>query len=268
MKRGKCSEMKNAVLHGDCLELMPRISDKSCDMILCDLPYGMTSCKWDTVIPFEPLWKEYKRVIKDRGAILLFGTEPFSSSLRLSNIKMYKYDWYWNKVNPTGFLFCKKQPLRSIEIISVFYKKFPTYNPQMTPRTKDDIKRQCYKSTLKNKTSEVWNAPYKKICNRDEMKFKYPKNILKFNAIHNSGKEKLPIPTQKPVALFEYLIKTYTNEGDLILDNCAGSGTTAIACMNTNRDYILMEKEQKYIDVINKRIAEHKQQLKLKLDET
>jgi site-specific DNA-methyltransferase (adenine-specific) len=237
----------NKVLHGDCLELMGNIPDKSIDMILCDLPYGTTECKWDTVIPFEPLWEHYKRVIKDNGAIVLFGSEPFSSKLRMSNIKNYKYDWVWDKVTAKGHLVAKIRPLQQTENISVFGKNRIMYYPQMVARPKNKIK-----TSSEGKRSEIMGGVskgYKKTYTKW-----YPKTLLKFKV------ETELHPTQKPVALFEYLIKTYTNEGDLILDNCAGSGTTAIAAIKTGRKYILMEKEKKYIDIINKRIKDELKQ--------
>src|SRR5574344_1670095 len=245
--------MINKVLQGDCLELMRNIPDKSIDMVLCDLPYGTTACKWDVIIPFEPLWEQYKRIIKDNGAIVLFGSEPFSSYLRLSNIKMYKYDWKWEKTKATGFFDAKKRPLNNFEDICVFYKKQCLYNPQMTKAQK------IYKrGFVKRKKSDCYGE--EKDFEQKETGKRYPKRIIK---IENANTKDIVHPTQKPVALFEYLIKTYTNEGDLVLDNCAGSGTTAIACMNTNRNYILMEKEQKYYDIIQDRIKEHTNQINL-----
>ncbi len=229
----------NQLYHGDCLELMKDIDDKSIDMILCDLPYGTTACKWDVIIPFEPLWEQYNRIIKDNGAIVLTASQPFTTKLIISNIKNFKYSWIWKKSKPTGFLNAKKQPLKTFEDICVFYSKQCNYNPQgiistnkLVSRTNRGNYGECSKTTLQEATG-------------------YPKNILEFPSITGIH------PTQKPVALFEYLIKTYTNEGDLVLDNCAGSGTTAIACINTNRNYILMEKEEKYCEIIRKRISEH-----------
>lgn len=237
---------ENSVLLGNCLELMKNISDKSVDMILCDLPYGTTACKWDINIPLEPLWNQYKRIIKDSGTIVLTGTEPFASLLRTSNLKMYRYDWIWDKIKGTGFLNARKQPMRNHENILVFYKKHGVYNPQMTTGHK---RKQSYRS--KTLQTEV----YGKMTNdyTYDSTNRYPRSIQPFSTdTQNSSLH----PTQKPVALFEYLIKTYTNEGDLVLDNCAGSGTTGIACINTNRKYILIEKEQKYYDIINERMQQ------------
>ena len=238
----------NKIYNEDCLEGMKRIPDKSVDMILCDLPYGTTACKWDTIIPFEPLWEQYERVIKDSGAIVLFGTEPFSSFLRTSNIKWYRYDLIWEKSRFTNFLFVKKQFGKVHENISVFYKKQPTYNPQM--EAGEPYKR---KGTGKPKTKELMINPA-----TDNGKvsdgLRYPKSILKF-PFHNVGNVH---PTQKPSDLFEYLIRTYTNENETILDNCMGSGTTAIACINTNRNYIGFELDETYFNLANERIANHK----------
>ena len=238
----------NKIYNEDCLEGMKRIPDKSVDMILCDLPYGTTACKWDTIIPFEPLWEQYERVIKDSGAIVLFGTEPFSSFLRTSNIKWYRYDLIWEKPRFTNFLFVKKQFGKVHENISVFYKKQPTYNPQM--EAGEPYKR---KGTGKPKTKELMINPA-----TDNGKvsdgLRYPKSILKF-PFHNVGNVH---PTQKPSDLFEYLIRTYTNENETILDNCMGSGTTAIACINTNRNFIGFELDETYFNLANERIANHK----------
>ena len=240
----------NTVHQGDCLELMRDIPDKSVDMILCDLPYGTTACKWDVVIPFDRLWEQYHRILKDNGAIVLFGTEPFSSMLRISNIKEYRYDIIWEKSRFTNFLFVKKQFGKIHENISIFYKKQPVYNPQM-----ERGEPYFRAGTGKPKTKDLMDKPAIDNGKINASGERYPKSILRF-PFHNVGNLH---PTQKPVALFEYLIKTYTNEGDLVLDNCAGSGTTGIACKNLNRNYILIEKEPKYIDIINKRLSEQVQ---------
>lgn len=240
--------MINKIHHGDCLEIMKDIPDGSVDMILCDLPYGTTRNKWDSVISLDDLWKQYNRIIKDSGAIALFGSEPFTSQLRMSNFKNYKYDWYWEKPNSTGFLNAKKQPLRAIETVSMFYRKQPKYNPQMTAG-------DPYKWSSKRGQSESYNKHNevnREIVNNGE---RYPRNILKFK------QERGLHPTQKPVGLMEYLIKTYTNEGETVLDNCIGSGTTAIAALNLNRNFIGIEQEKEYVDIANKRIEEHKLQL-------
>ena len=235
--------MINKILHGDCLELMKDIPSGSIDMILADLPYGTTACKWDSIIPLEPLWSEYKRIIKDNGAIVLTASQPFTTKLISSNYEMFKYDWVWNKRKATGHQLVKKQPLRLKEDVVVFYKQQPIYNPQMTEGKPYKSKpRKVNKDGVYGQVGEHRN---------DNNGIRYPKNIIEFSFVH-----KPMHPTQKPIELFEYLIKTYTNEGDLVLDNTAGSGTTAIACLNTNRQFIVMEKEQKYYDIILKRVGD------------
>lgn len=244
------SEGKKEILLGDCLELMKDIPNGSIDMILCDLPYGTTACKWDTIIPFDKLWEQYERIIKQNGAIVLTASQPFTSALVMSNPKIFKYDFSWDKKKLSGVLNAKKQPLRRHEDILVFYKSLPTYNPQMRyDGKKTGIKYHIVDSENYRKT-EIINK-YADDGSR------YPTSIIdNINGVIGNSKEKLPHPTQKPIALFEYFIKTYTNENEIILDNCAGSGTTAIACLNTNRQFIVMEKEQKYYDIILKRVAD------------
>lgn len=227
---------------GDCLELMKDIPDKSIDMILCDLPYGTTVCKWDTIIPFDKLWEQYNRIIKDNGAIVLFGNEPFSSQLRLSNLKNYKYDWVWDKKRGSNFATVKIRPFNSFENIMVFYKKQPTYNPQMwksTPYTCN----QGYVGEAKQ--TGLYRDNVITVNNGD----RYPLTILSFS------KEAGLHPTQKPVALLEYLIKTYTNEGGVVLDNCMGSGSTGVACVNTNRNFIGIELDENYFKIAKERIG-------------
>jgi len=245
---------------GDCLELMPLIADKSIDMILCDLPYGTTACKWDVAIPFDRLWCEYKRIIKKGGAIVLFGTEPFSSLLRTSNLDWYKYDWVWDKVTARGHLVAKKRPMQQTETISVFGDGLVNYYPIMTKRPLDKIKvskeyartdiiggGKQHEKNIKLKTYDEW----------------YPKNILTFSAA-NTSNDKLH-PTAKPVDLLKYLIKTYTNENDLVLDNTAGAFSMAIAALETNRKYIVIEKEKEYYNKGLKRILEWQREQKTKL---
>ena len=239
--------------NGDCLEIMKNISDKSVDMILCDLPYGTTQCKWDVVIPFEPLWKQYNRIIKDNGAIVLFGNEPFSSYLRLSNLKNYKYDWIWKKPRGTGHLNVKRQPLRDVENISVFYKKQCLYNPQLS-------KGEPYSALKGGKNSRVSQAgdtTYGKFMNGAEYRndndgFRYPKQVISFGVVERGTLH----PTQKPVDLLEYLIKTYTNEGEVILDNCMGSGSTGVATLNLHRKFIGIELDQQYFEIAQNRIQD------------
>ena len=242
--------MINTVVHGDCLEEMQKIPDKSIDMILCDLPYGTTACKWDTIIPFEPLWEQYKRIIKDNGAIVLTASQPFTSALVMSNAKMFKYEWIWEKNAGSNFATLKHQPMKEHENILIFSKNTTKYNPQMQERAETGKSR--VKTPIKYDRYQeggVYGDACQEIQSVMRPDLRYPRSIQKFN------RERGLHPTQKPVALFEYLIKTYTNEGDLVLDNCAGSGTTAVACINTKRNYILIEKEQEYIDIINKRLG-------------
>lgn len=238
----------NQIYNEDCLIGMSRIPDKSIDMILCDLPYGTTQCSWDAIIPFDVLWKHYERIIKDNGAIVLTGAEPFSSLLRVSNLKLYKYDWIWDKVKGTGFLNAKKQPMRNHETISVFYKNQCLYNFQ---KTCGHINKKSFRA--KHLQTEVYGD-----MNNDyhyESTERYPRSIIVFSTdTQNSSLH----PTQKPVALFEYLIKTYTHKGMTVLDNCMGSGTTAIACINTERNYIGFENKKEYCDIIQERIYKFK----------
>ncbi|HAV5484062.1 TPA: site-specific DNA-methyltransferase [Acinetobacter baumannii] len=229
--------------NGDCLELMRDIPDQSVNMILCDLPYGTTQCSWDSVIPFAPLWNHYERVIKDNGAIVLFSAQPFTTLLIASNLKIYRYEWIWEKTSPKGFMNAKIQPLRAHENIEVFYKKKPTYNPIKTKGHKRqrakrrDIGCEAYGKTLK--------------LNEYDSTERYPRSVQVFSS--DTQKSSLH-PTQKPVALCEYLIKTYTNPGDLVLDNCMGSGTTGVACLNTSRKFIGIEKDQNYFQIACNRI--------------
>ena len=246
----------NQIYLGDCLEIMKEIDDKLIDMILCDLPYGTTACKWDTIIPFESLWVQYKRIIKDNGAIVLTGQEPFSSNLRLSNVEMYKYDWIWEKSNPSNIAASKTRPLKYHEVVSVFYKKQPIYNPQMIKRDALGTKRlQNKNNPIRFSGSDIQGTPKKKQdydIDRYDENYKNPSTVLKIK----SQRGKLH-PTQKPVELFEYLIKTYTNEDEIVLDNCIGSGTTAIAAINTGRNYVGIEKDKNYYELAKKRIVEH-----------
>ena len=236
-------EQENKVICGDCLVEMPKIPDKSVDMILCDLPYGTTACKWDTIIPFEPLWEQYKRVIKDNGAIVLTASQPFTSALVMSNIKMFKYEWIWDKVRPSNPMLAKIQALKVHENILVFGSGKIKYLPQDLLRTDKPRGGQSPSTTelgFGKKAKEKYVQKF----------YGYPKSILRFGTDNSKNVH----PTQKPVALFEYLIKTYTNEGDLVLDNCAGSGTAGVACTNLNRKFILIEKESKYCKIAQERI--------------
>ncbi len=228
----------------DCLEGMKLIPDKSIDMILCDLPYGTTACKWDIIIPFEPLWKQYERIIKDNGAIVLTASQPFTSYLITSNIKLFKYSWYWDKGRGTGHLNAKKQPLKAIEEICVFYKKQAKYNPQMRKRDKP-------RRSSNNNTQQTYGKS-KTNFQSEWLEEKYPINLLSFSK--SSQKDFRLHPTQKPESLFEYLIKTYTDEGEIVLDNCMGSGTTAIAAIKTRRNFIGFENDEKFWNVASERI--------------
>ena len=227
------------LMFGDCLERMKEIPSGSVDLILTDPPFQSTACSWDSMIPFEPMWSELKRIIKPNGAIVLFGAEPFSSLLRCSNIKNFKYDWVWEKSKATGFLNSKKQPLRAHEIISVFYNKPPTYNPQMVEGLPYN------KGVRKEQTDDDVYSSFEQVEVKSEG-FRYPRSVQYFKTAESEGGFH---KTQKPVALLEYLIKTYTNEGDTVLDFTAGSFSTGVASLNTNRKFIGIEMEEKYFNI-------------------
>lgn len=244
---------------GDCLELMKDIPDGSIDMILCDLPYGSTACKWDSVIPFDLLWQQYERIIKDDGAIVLFGFEPFTSQLISSNLKLYKYSWIWDKGQGANFITSHYQPLRIHEDICVFgkyacsfvkSKKNMKYNPQF------EIGKPYRCVSGKQKQASIirdGKKGWKDIAGTETVSDgrRFPKSIIKFS----KDKEKHH-PTQKPVGLLEYLVRTYTNEGEMVLDNCMGSGSTGVACVNTGRKFIGIELDEKYYDIAEKRILQ------------
>ena len=248
----------NKIYQGDCLELMKQIDDKSVDLILCDLPYGTTACKWDVIIPFEPLWEQYKRIIKDNGAIVLTASQPFTSALVMSNIKMFKYCWYWKKSKPNGWQHSKNKPMTAIEECCVFSKapmghfsllgdKRMRYTPQgVVSIGNKKVTPVAHGSTMGARPNQI-GKEYEAFTNFPHNVLEYP-NVIGSSVIH---------PTQKPVALFEYLIKTYTNEGDLVLDNCAGSGTTGVACKNLNRNFIGIEKDPECFKIAEKRINEN-----------
>ena len=239
----------NSIIEGDCLEVMKEIDDKSIDMILCDLPYGTTACSWDKIIPFEPLWAQYKRIIKDNGAIVLTASQPFTSALVMSNPKMFKYALVWDKKFSGSFSLAKKQPMKTHEDIMVFGNGTVNYYPQMVKRDKTITSGKRVNPNTQG--GKEYIAP-KKVYDK-----KYPISILSYP--RELGRT--THPTQKPVALFEYLIKTYTNEGDLVLDNCAGSGTTGVAAKNLKRNFILIEKEPKYVEIARERIKNMPQKL-------
>ena len=224
---------------GDCLELMKDIPDASVDMILCDLPYGTTSNKWDSIIPLDLLWEQYERVIKDNGSIVLTASQPFTTVLASSNLKNFRYEWIWNKQNSTGFQLANKRPLKKHENILVFYKKQPTYNPQGL--------KKYNKTNRRGRVGENWDEMENNVYIQKWTN--YPTQSLHFK--HDKEKKH---PTQKPVALFEYLIKTYTNEGELVLDNCMGSGTTGVACKNLKRKFIGIELDETYFNLAKERI--------------
>ncbi len=239
--------MKVKVMQGDCLEIMKEIPDGSVDMVLADPPYGTTACKWDSIIPFEPMWEQLKRVIKPNGAIVLFGSEPFSSALRMSNIKNYKYDWVWDKVRPVGVHVSKYRPLAKCENISVFGKGKLTYNRQMEKREKPRKGSREYgrTSVIGGKMNKEWNEQKRVYTEKN------PTTLLTFSNASNKGRLH---PTQKPVALMEYLIKTYTNEGETVLDFTMGSGTTGVAAKNLNRKFIGIELDPDYFQIAKDRI--------------
>ena len=249
----------NKIYNEDCLEGMKKIPDGSIDMILCDLPYGTTACKWDTIIPFKPLWEQYERVIKDNGAIVLTASQPFTSALIMSNINMYRYNWVYEKNKSSNFMLAKKQPLKNFEDVCVFYKKQPTYIPQMEWV---GVKDKRKKINQKKRYSELHGSEITSYSHSKDTGWRYPKAVKLFN---NADTRNVVHPTQKPVPLFEYLIKTYTNEGETVLDNCAGSFTTAVACDNTNRNWICMEKEEEYCNIGLTRINDNRERLSLPL---
>lgn len=249
---------KYKIAQGDCLELMKKVKDESIDLILCDLPYGTSACKWDNVIPFEPMWEQYKRIIKSGGGIVLFGSEPFSSALRMSNLDMYKYDWKWEKPNGANFLNFKYQPAKVHEDIMVFSKSATSYskkgnmiyNPQMTEGKPYNQTSGLQRSDNGHVLGSTVRSPIKQVITKNEGT-RYPRSIIKFSL----DKDKFH-PTQKPVALLEYLIKTYTNENAWVLDNCMGSGSTGVACLNTNRNFIGFELDEKYFEIAKRRLED------------
>lgn len=242
---------------GDCLEIMQQLIDQQIkvDAIITDPPYGTTACKWDSVIPFEPMWECLHKLIKDNGAIVLFGSEPFSSALRMSNIKNYKYDWYWNKVIGGNFLKLKYAPNKNIECISVFCRTSPKYYPIMIESCDIRTHRKLHKIQGKEGIlSKVSDGVFKLSKEYDETK-RYPKCLLEYNARAKELNNTIRLhPTQKPISLMEYLIKTYTNENETVLDFTMGSGTTGVACKNTNRNFIGIEKDEKYFEIAKERI--------------
>ncbi len=251
----KIEEIINTVHQADCLEFMPLIPDKSIDAIITDLPYGTTACKWDTIIPFEPLWKQYKRIIKDNGAIVLTASQPFTSALVMSNIKMFKYQWVWNKIKPSTGLHAKIMPLRSHEDILVFGLGKIMYNPQMV-----SVKNRVGKPRLANNGEAFGGKEILRQYSNNGLQ--YPKTILD---ISNADQNNRLHPTQKPVALGRYLIRTYTNEGDLILDNTCGSGSFLVAAMLEKRNFIGIELDENYCAIARKRLEDTQKEIDSKL---
>lgn len=236
----------NKIYNEDCLTGMSRIADKSIDLILCDLPYGKTKCNWDKALPFDELWQHYNRIIKDNGAIILFSKQPFTSDLVNSNRAMFRYELIWEKTRSGNNMNVKNQPSSIHENIEVFYKRQPTYNDlKFVVDNKYIDKRKSIRNSIYH--SEHYSGVMKRKADDGT---RHPQSILPFNSVWRRGMH----PTEKPVELFEWIIKSYSNEGDLILDNCIGSGTTAIACINTNRNYIGFEKEEKFYAMCNERI--------------
>lgn len=241
----------NSLIHDDCFNVLPKIQESSIDFILCDLPYGMTNCKWDTPIDLEKLWKEYKRIIKPRGVICLFAQTPFDKILGVSNIKWLKYEWIWEKTQATGFFNAKKMPLKAHENILIFYNKAPKFFPQKTTGHKP-MNYYTKKADVQNKTT-IYGKANKDVSGGGETE-RYPRTVQVFS----SDKQKTKLdgtihPTQKPIKLLEFLIKSYTQKGDLILDNCAGSSSTGVAAFNLERRFIMIEKELEWINVSKKR---------------
>lgn len=239
------AKITNKVIRGDCLELMKVLPNGCIDMVLCDLPYGTTQNKWDSVISFERLWAEWQRVCKRNAAIILTSAQPFTTALIQSALPLFKYAWVWDKANSTGFLNAKKQPLRQTEDVCVFYREQPTYHPQMEVRGKPRTKGGYNKPGGSDNYGTFHDA---QTMNNEY----YPTNLLR---ISNANRAEKVHPTQKPVALWEYLIRTYTNEGDLVLDNCCGSGTTGLACQNLKRNFILMELSLEYCKITKQRLG-------------
>ena len=242
----------STLVNADCFDVFPFIEDKSIDAIICDLPYGTTACKWDSVIPFEPLWKHYERVIKNNGAIVLTASQPFTSALVMSKPKMFKYEWIWEKSKASNFLLAKKQPLKAHENVLVFANGTPNYYPQKTqgkPYYRGGVKEKHDNPEVSN------NIPnYHSHIRKSEDGMRLPRSVQYFTTAEFDGKFH---PTQKPIALFEYLVNTYTNEGETVLDNCMGSGTTGLACLKTNRQFIGIEKEKQYYDVAVRRLSSY-----------
>lgn len=243
--------MSVKLMRGDCLELMQDIEAGSIDMVLCDLPYGTTSAKWDAVIPFEPLWEQYKRVCKPSAAIVLFSAEPFTSALIMSNPKMFRYDLIWTKGRGSDFLLAKKKPLRAHENICVFYRRQPTYNAQFTEGEPYTAKQGGITELYDNRDEEILTVSDGR---------RYPLTVLNYQIVSNTNRFH---PSQKPIELLSWIIRTYTNEGETVLDNTMGSGSTGVACVNTNRNFIGIELDEAYYETACKRIKDAQAQPRL-----
>lgn len=239
-----CAPTLSLLTHGDCLEVMAEIPDGSVDMVLCDPPYGTTACKWDTIIPFEPMWAQYRRITKKNAAIVLTASQPFTTALIASNLKEFRYCWVWEKQQPTGFLDARRKPMKAHEDVCVFYAATATYNPQ-------GLIAVQVKNSRKNKAG---NGVYGAVGADDyvQKEGNFPRSVLKIDRVTHGQVH----PTQKPVPLMEYLIRTYTNEGDTVLDNCMGSGTTGVACVNTGRRFIGIELDPEYFEIARSRIEQ------------
>ena len=253
----KTDVSRSTLFWADCFDVFPFIEDKSIDAIICDLPYGTTACKWDSVLPLDKLWKEYERIIKPNGAIILFGSQPFTSVLICSNLEWFKYELIWKKNIPSGFFNAKKQQMKIHENIAIFSNGKPTYNPQMVLRSEEE-----YKKTLRINDSECFNSDVygggrKKLIRKtvEEQKYKYPFTVCEYNIDRSYGFDKHP--TKKPLDLMEYLVKTYTNEGDMVLDNTMGSGTCGLAAIKNNRRFIGIELNKDYYNLTIKRLQNY-----------
>ena len=242
----------NKILHGDCIDLLKNIPDNSIDMVLCDLPYGTTQCKWDITIPMNKLWQAYNRVCKKNAPMVFTAAQPFTSALVMSNPKFFKYTWVWEKSKSTGYLNAKKMPMRAHEDICVFYRKPPIYNPQMT-------QGKPYNKGKAHRPTDVYGSQVSTLVKNDTG-LRYPRTVQYFKTAESEGK--VYHPTQKPLSLFRYLIKTYTNEGDVVLDNCIGSGTTAIAAIKENRNFVGIELDKDYVSISSQRMDEAYREIK------
>ena len=253
----KTDVSRSTLFWADCFDVFPSIPDKSIDAIIADLPYGTTACKWDSILPLDKLWREYERVIKPNGAIVLTASQPFTSALVMSKLTLFKYELIWEKNIPSGFFNAKKQPMKIHENILIFCNGISTYNPQMVKRSFEEYKKSVRINDSECFNSDVYGGGRKKLIRKtaEEQKEKYPFTITKHSLDRSYGYDKHP--TKKPVSLMEYLIKTYTNENEIVLDNTMGSGTTGLACLKTNRQFIGIEKEKQYYDVAVRRLSEY-----------